>query len=81
MRADTLLFGEAQSRVLVSVKEKDCGLLQSLCEQESSSCTFLGKTTKERLRIKVDSQDAIEVESRVLQERWRRALPEYMEKT
>jgi phosphoribosylformylglycinamidine synthase len=51
MRADALLFGESQSRIIVSVKEKDLNRLRELADHERVPMQVLGEVGGSRLAI------------------------------
>ncbi len=42
-RADESLFGEAQSRVIVTIKDKDFGRLEKICKARSTPCEPIGR--------------------------------------
>lgn len=54
-RRDAFLFGEAQSRVVVTVKEDDHDLFLQLMETNNSKFLMLGHVTKSELRIDHES--------------------------
>ena len=51
LRADSALFGETQSRVIISVKPKNSKKFESLAKQFSVPCFKIGKVTKSGLKI------------------------------
>lgn len=51
MRADALLFGESQSRIVVSVKERDLGRLKEIADHEGAPIQVLGEVGGSRLVI------------------------------
>lgn len=53
IRMDGYLFGESQSRILVTVKDNNLAQLKSLIEKKAMPYTLLGKTGGERLQISV----------------------------
>jgi len=55
VRKDAFLFGEAQSRVVVSVREEDQGRFLEILEKHSTVGTLLGHTTKGELRVDDES--------------------------
>ncbi|MBI1911635.1 MAG: phosphoribosylformylglycinamidine synthase subunit PurL [Deltaproteobacteria bacterium] len=50
-RVDEDLFGEAQSRIIVTVKEKDLDALNSICEQNGAGLKLIGKVKGDTLKI------------------------------
>ena len=75
LRLDSLLFGESQSRILVSVPaEKLQALLQLAADNQVPAFT-LGKTGGERLQIQVDGQMQIDLPLAEAKATWREAIP------
>jgi phosphoribosylformylglycinamidine synthase len=53
LRADSLLFGESQSRVVVSVKRDDTAVMRRMAHEAGVSCAELGTVCADRLSIAV----------------------------
>ncbi len=70
MRTDALLFGESQSRMLLSLRRRHLGRLRDLARREDVPLTILGEVRGRSLVI----GDAIELPLEATRERWRRAL-------
>jgi phosphoribosylformylglycinamidine synthase len=70
IRTDALLFGESQSRMLVSVRRKSLTQLRELARREDVPCTVLGEVRGHSLVI----EGLIEMPIESTRERWRRAL-------
>ena len=70
MRLDVLLFGESQSRVVVSVQRKNLPRLQDLARREGVPITVLGEVRGDRLEI----GDLIDLSVEEIFDRWRGAL-------
>ncbi|HEY3302234.1 MAG TPA: phosphoribosylformylglycinamidine synthase subunit PurL [Candidatus Binatia bacterium] len=51
MRGDALLFGESQSRIVVSVREKDLARLRQIAAEEGAPMQVLGEVGGSRLSI------------------------------
>jgi len=51
MRSDALLFGESQSRIIVSINPKDLSLLQEIADKYQVSLLVLGSVEGENLNI------------------------------
>jgi phosphoribosylformylglycinamidine synthase len=51
MRADALLFGESQSRIIVSLKEKDVSRLKEMADHDGVPMQVLGEVGGSRLAI------------------------------
>ena len=70
MRTDALLFGESQSRMLLSLRRRHLGRLRDLARREDVPLTILGEVRGRSLVI----GDAIDLPLEATRERWRRAL-------
>jgi phosphoribosylformylglycinamidine synthase II len=74
-RRDAFLFGESQSRVIVSVKEGDHDLMLDLMEREKTPFLMLGHVTKGDLRIDHESYGFIDE----MKPKFENALGNYIE--
>lgn len=72
LRPDAMLFGEAQSRIIVSLEEKDLKALQAICREKGVPVTTLGAVTKETT-LKIRGLINVPVER--LHDAWKDALP------
>ena len=70
MRADALLFGESQSRMLVSLRRRHLGRLRDLARREDVQFTVLGEVRGSSLVI----GDLVDLAIEPARARWRRAL-------
>jgi len=70
MRADALLFGESQSRMLVSLRRRHLGRLRDLARREDVPFTLLGEVRGHSISI----GDLVDLPIEPARERWRRAL-------
>ena len=70
MRTDALLFGESQSRMVVSVRRKSLSHVRDLARREDVPCAVLGEVRGHS--IVVEGMITVSVEG--ARERWRRAL-------
>jgi phosphoribosylformylglycinamidine synthase len=53
LRADGLLFGESQSRIVVSVRSGDTSIIQQMAQESGVPCAVLGTVGGDRLTIVV----------------------------
>ena len=74
LRRDALLFGETQSRVLVSVETKNEKFLEALATEHGVPFYKLGKVTENRLKI----DSFIDIDSTQLEQVYRQAIPRRM---
>lgn len=83
-RADALLFGETQSRIVVSVAEKDVEKAMAVAQAEGVPVAVLGRTGGDRLVLDVTGTPGAPASGRVelavgeLADAWRRSIPELM---
>ena len=70
IRTDALLFGESQSRMLVSVRRKSVSQLRELARREDVPCTVLGEVRGHS--VVIDGLIDLPIEAN--RERWRRTL-------
>ncbi len=52
MRADALLFGESQSRVVVSIEEKNLGALKEIADKEGAPMQVIGEVGGSRFEMR-----------------------------
>jgi phosphoribosylformylglycinamidine synthase len=79
-RADALLFGEAQGRVLISFRPEHQARLEELAERLGLPFTVLGRTGGPVLRISVGGKERICMEVKAAEELWRRGLSRALER-
>src|SRR5262249_30781238 len=70
MRTDALLFGESQSRMLISFRRKHLGRIRDLARRDDVPFTMLGEVRGQNLVI----GDLMELSVEAARERWRLAL-------
>jgi phosphoribosylformylglycinamidine synthase subunit PurL len=70
IRTDALLFGESQSRMLVSVRRKSLSQLRDLARREDVPCAVLGEVRGHSIVI----EGLVDLPIEAPRERWRRAL-------
>lgn len=71
IRPDALLFGESQSRIIVTVEEKFKDVLENICNDQAVPLRKLGRVTGKKLCI----NDWIDQEVAELKKRWQEAIP------
>jgi len=71
MRTDALLFGETQSRIVISISPDNREKIESLCRKRGVSCTLLGQVKGDALII----NDYINAGIRELTDLYTRAIP------
>lgn len=78
VRLDALLFGEAQSRVVASVRAEDLAALERLAAAEAVPLVPIGRTAGDAVRIAVAGDAWIDVPTEELEQAWSEALPRLM---
>jgi phosphoribosylformylglycinamidine (FGAM) synthase-like enzyme len=71
IRLDAMLFGESQSRIVLSVRRRHLGRLRELAAQHDVPITTLGEVRGQRLIV----NPVIDVEVSDLRRAWSTALP------
>jgi phosphoribosylformylglycinamidine synthase II len=77
LAADAALFGETPSRVIVSVDEEQVDALLSRASAAGVPARLLGATGGNRVRIRVDGQDAIDLDVMEAEHAWRSGVEQY----
>jgi phosphoribosylformylglycinamidine synthase II len=75
LRADALLFGETQSRILVTVKPAKLQKLRALAEAKNVAATVIGTTGGSRLRIRHKKNVLVDVPLEDARRVWQDAIP------
>jgi len=75
LRPDELLFGETQSRVVVSLEEKDLKALEEICASKGLPVEIIGRTVNDGFRIR----GLVEVSLNDLHEAYRTSLKSRIE--
>jgi phosphoribosylformylglycinamidine synthase subunit PurL len=73
-----VLFGEAQSRVVVSLASNDATRLSQLAADNGVDMLIIGKVGGSRLEVKLNGVKAIDSDLEKLARAWREAIPAYM---
>jgi len=79
-RTDEILFGEAPSRIVVSVSEGNLGALEEMAKKHSVPCCVLGNVAGDRLAILRGTQTLIDLSLAKLSDTWRNAIPSRLKK-
>ncbi|MFC1631273.1 phosphoribosylformylglycinamidine synthase subunit PurL [Candidatus Omnitrophota bacterium] len=74
-RADALLFGESQSRIILSCDQDNCGKIKELAEQFQAPFQIIGQTTTEKFKILQGATELINLSLQELSDKWRTSLP------
>ncbi len=79
MRADALIFGESQSRIILSCPENAVEKIRKIALEFKAPFCIIGKTGGRVLRILNDTEELIFLSLEDLNEEWRQALKKKIE--
>ena len=77
IRADALLFGETQSRILVTCREKDLDALAGLARKIGAKAKVIGRTGGDSIVITRNGKRLVDIKVAEACSRWKNAIPEY----
>jgi phosphoribosylformylglycinamidine synthase len=80
IRKDALLFGESQSRIILSANKMDVNKVMALAGKRNVSANIIGKVTKNNFKININSRPVINLGCNEIREVWKNSLGNYMEK-
>ena len=78
MRPDILLFGETQSRIVITVEQGRITDIEMQARDMDVPCRVIGRVGGESLIIRHNSSVLIDTPVPELEEVWRRAIPKYI---
>jgi len=76
MRSDALLFGESQSRIVITSKEKNREKIFNLARERGVEAMDIGRSGGERITISQGDKKLIDVPVAAAVKAWREAIPE-----
>jgi phosphoribosylformylglycinamidine synthase subunit PurL len=76
----TLLFSESPSRIILSLKPAHVERAQQIARQLGAECSLIGVVGGEHLSISCRGEPLIEISVESLEELWRGALPNYLDR-
>ena len=79
IREDALLFGESQSRIILTCKKENTERIESLAKKNKIDCTVIGAVGGDILEIVVNSNKLIDKNIKELESSWRNALKKELE--
>jgi len=74
LRKDSLLFGESQSRILVSLPQDNLAMLQEIAGQHNVSLQVIGQTGGDRLKLYLDNEQVVDLSVKELYAAWSEAI-------
>jgi len=75
LRTDALLFGETQSRIIVTTKKENLEKLLDLARKRKVKAAVIGTTEGERLRISHGHQEVINLPLEEAYKGWKKTIP------
>jgi phosphoribosylformylglycinamidine synthase len=72
-----LLFGETQSRILVTISDKNLKTVLTLAEKHKVAAAVLGKTGGDTFKISVNDLSIFEIPVSEAFKAWKQAIPDY----
>lgn len=78
MRVDALLFGESQSRIIITVSQERVKELEGVAKSSATPFTVIGKVGGGRLVIRHKSAVVIDMSVDAMADAWRKAIPGYL---
>ena len=75
IRSDALLFGETQSRIVVSIKGEDQEALLALARERKVPAGVIGRTGGEKLLVRQRGQDLIDLPVKKIHQAWKNSIP------
>ena len=80
IRLDEILFGEAPSRIVVSLSKDNLGVLEEIARRRSVPYAILGEVRGEKLVIQCKESAIIDLPMTEINDTWRKAIPSRLEK-
>jgi phosphoribosylformylglycinamidine synthase len=68
------LFSESPSRIIISFEEAALGQVEEIAARSACPLTIMGRTGGERLSIKADGEEVVDLSVAELEAAWRGAL-------
>jgi len=75
IRSDALLFGETQSRIVVSVKGEDLETLRTLAEERKVPASVIGKVGGKFLLVRRRGQELVSLAVEKIHQAWKNSIP------
>ncbi len=75
IRLDEILYGEAPSRIVVSLKENNVVVLEKIAKKHTVPCQVLGRVGGERFTVQCGGKLIIDLPLAQLSATWRNAIP------
>ncbi|MCK4494877.1 MAG: phosphoribosylformylglycinamidine synthase subunit PurL, partial [Candidatus Aminicenantes bacterium] len=80
IKLDEILFGEAPSRIVVSLSKDNLGVLEEIAKRRSVPCAILGEVRGKELVVQYKESAIIDLPMTEINDTWRKAIPSRLEK-
>jgi len=80
-RIDATMFGEAQSRIVLSVAPKHAESVQDLASQNEIAAICIGTVSRGDLKIEVDGVEVVSTSAQAMRKIYESAIPDMMSKS
>jgi len=80
IRTDEILFGEAPSRIVISLNKKNLSALEKITKKYSAPCKVIGNVGGEKFTVKDGQKTVIDLSLAELNDTWRNAIPSRLKK-
>jgi len=80
IRLDEILFGEAPSRIVVSLSKDNLGVLEEIAKRHSVPYAILGEVRGKELVVQYKESAIIDLPMTEINDTWRKAIPSRLEK-
>lgn len=78
IRKDAMLFGESQSRIILSADKINVEKITNIAEKKDVPVAVIGKVIKNGLKINVNSRPVIELSCDKIKKAWKNTIKNYM---
>ena len=79
IRKDALLFGESQSRIILSANKKHIEKIIGIAEKNDVPATIIGKVIKNSIKVNINSRSVIDLSCVKIKKAWKDTIKGYME--
>ncbi len=80
LRKDEMLFGEAPSRVIISVNPAHEEELVKLCKTQNVEILKIGKITQDKFKVSIGNKTVVENTLEEMEKAWRNSISSWMKK-
>ena len=81
LRNDSLLFGETQSRIIISFSKEQINEIKGLAKDFSIDFSLIGIVGGSHLTITINGKEVVKQEIELLKEIWKNSLGNYARQT